>query len=170
MKKGSLVGLSDAVALLACGQVDGVRMNLLGRGGRLFDLEVNFAWAAVDDSRGDCGGRCRLGRRRQGKANDLGLSLLLGLGAGSGLLRSSGFAWARGILLEHDGLSTFTSFLLLGLRLSLLGLGLFLLGSGIFLGFLLGSCWLLGGFLLLGRSSSCRLFVELAEAVDVAVD
>ena len=99
MKKGSLVGLSDAVGLLACSQVDGVRMDLLGRCGRLFDLKVNFAWAAVDDSWGDCGGRCRLGRRRQGKANDLGLSLLLGLRAGARFLRRFSCAWARGILL-----------------------------------------------------------------------
>ena len=140
MKKGSVVGLSDGVALLAGGQVDGVRMNLLGRSGRLLDLQVNLAWAAVDDSWGDCGGRCRLGRRRQGKANDLGLSLLLRLRAGAGFIRRFSFAWARGILLEHDGLSIFT-FLLFSLRFSLLG-----------------------------RGSSFRLFVNLAKAVDKVIN
>ena len=156
MKKGSVVGLSDGVALLAGGQVDGVRMNLLGRSGRLLDLQVNLAWAAVDDSWGDCGGRCRLGRRRQGKANDLGLSLLLGLRAGAGFLRSFSCAWARSILFEHDGLSTFTFLLfsfLFSLRFSLLGL--FLLGSGCFL---------------LGRGSSFRLFIDLTEAVDEVIN
>ena len=152
MKKGSVVCLSDGVALLAGGQVDGVRMNLLGRSGRLLDLQVNLAWAAVDDSWGDCGGRCRLGRRRQGKANDLGLSLLLGLRAGAGFLRRFSCAWARGILLEHDGLSIST-FLLFSLRFSLLGL--FLLGSGCFL---------------LGRGSSFRLFIDLTEAVDEVIN
>ena len=140
MKKGSVVGLSDGVALLAGGQVDGVRMNLLGRSGRLLDLQVNLAWAAVDDSWGDCGGRCRLGRRRQGKANDLGLSLLLGLRAGARFLRRFSCAWARGILLEHDGLSIST-FLLFSLRFSLLG-----------------------------RGSSFRLFVNLAKAVDKVIN
>ena len=140
MKKGSVVGLSDGVALLAGGQVDGVRMNLLRRSGRLFDHQVNLAWAAVDDSWGDCGGRCRLGRRRQGKANDLGLSLLLGLRAGARFLRRFSCAWARGILLEHDGLSIST-FLLFSLRFSLLG-----------------------------RGSSFRLFVNLAKAVDKVIN
>ena len=164
MKKGSLVGLSDAVGLLACGQVDGVRMDLLGRGGRLLNLQVNFAGAAVDDCWGDCGGRCRLGRRRQGKANDLGLSLLLWLLAGGGFLGSRSCAWARGILLEHDGLSIFTSLLfglLFCLRLSLLGLCL--LGSGCFF---FGSFFFLGRSSRCGRGSSCRLFVNLAEAVN----
>ena len=147
MKKGSVVGLSDGVALLAGGQVDGVRMNLLRRSGRLFDHQVNLAWAAVDDSWGDCGGRCRLGRRRQGKANDLGLSLLLGLRAGARFLRRFSCAWARGILLEHDGLSILT-FFLFSLRFSLLGSGCFLLGRG----------------------SSFRLFVNLAKAVDKVIN
>ena len=55
-------------------------VNLSRWRGRLLDLQVDLAGAAINDLWGDSGRRSRLRGRGHGNANDLGVSILLDRG------------------------------------------------------------------------------------------
>jgi len=66
--------------MCTCLQVDCVGVNLSWWRGRLVDLQVDLARAAINDLWGDSGRRSSLRGRGHGNANDLAVSILLDCG------------------------------------------------------------------------------------------